>query len=185
MEFKISGSGTPYIQLENGRFIFSKNTSHPDKGFKYICYCGTETTTTCISSSRAKYKQYAKLTEDVNFTLRTKDFRRDDKKAFPTKAKFLSKISLNFIKNLIIKNVIGDYLPYSSIPFIMEQVNMDNEMDSWDDDPDVDENDDDDEIEEKPVTKTKLKKGYGKRQKPLTIKRKITFKGVKPLKKGK
>lgn len=185
MEFKISDSGTPYIQLDSGRLIFSKNTAHPNKGYKYVCYCGTETATTCISSARAKIKRYAKVVEDVNFTLRVKDFRRDDKKAFPTKFNVISKISQNFIKNLITKNVVGEHLPFHVIPYIMEQVNMEDETDGWDYDPDIDDSDDDEEETESYIPKTKLTKGKGNRKKSLKIKRNVTFKNVKSIKKGK
>ncbi len=183
MKFEFSKSGTPFIQLDAGKLIFSKSTADPIKGYKYICYCGTETTSVCVSSARAKNKKYHKITEDINFTVRLKDFRRDNKKAFPRKVKVISKISLNFIKNLITKNVIDEHLPFDVIPYIKDQVNIDDETDTWNDDPDLDEENELDDFE--PATKTVLAKGRGKRKKSLKIKRNVTFKNVSPGKKGK
>ena len=56
MEFVTTDSGRHTIQFDNGKLIFSKITADRDKGYKYICYTGTNTTTTCVSSAKAKRK---------------------------------------------------------------------------------------------------------------------------------
>jgi hypothetical protein len=38
LEFKYSKHGSAYIDLGEGQLVFSKITSHPDKGYKYIAY---------------------------------------------------------------------------------------------------------------------------------------------------
>jgi len=39
IQFKESDSGIPIIELgEYGRLVFSRITSHPHKGYKYLCY---------------------------------------------------------------------------------------------------------------------------------------------------
>jgi len=38
LEFKYSESGLPYIDLGDGQLVFSRITSHPDKGYRYMAY---------------------------------------------------------------------------------------------------------------------------------------------------
>lgn len=39
INLRYSDAGTPYIEIGDlGSFIFSKITSHPDKGYKYMCF---------------------------------------------------------------------------------------------------------------------------------------------------
>ncbi len=186
MEFVTTENGRHTIQFDTGYLLFSSLTAHRDKGYKYMCYAGSDTTTTCVSSARAKRKRYAKVVENVNFTVRIKDLKRNDTAAFPKGV--VSKISLSFLKKLIIENCEGDYLPFSKIPIISKAINdIEVETDDWEDDPDIDDNWDDDEVEVKP--KKSLKKGvkHGKKRK-LSIKPKVSLKRVKrkkPLKKGK
>jgi hypothetical protein len=186
MEFVTTENGRHTIQFENGYMIFSRITADIDSGYKYIVYSGTNTTTTCVSSSRAKKKRYVKIVDGENFTVRVKDLRRDDKSAFPKN--IISKISLSFLKKLIMKNVKGDYLPFSKMMIISKAINdLEIDSDNWDDDPDIDDNWDDDEHEVKKSKKT-LKKGvkHGKKRK-LKIKQKVSLKKVKKkktLKKG-
>jgi hypothetical protein len=186
MEFVTTERGRHTIQFENGYMIFSRITADIDRGYKYIVYSGTNTTTTCVSSSRAKKKRYVKIIEGENFTVRVKDLRRDDKSAFPKN--IVSKISLSFLKKLIMENIEGDYLPFSKIPIISKAINdLESDSDTWDNDPDIDDNWDDDENEVKP--KKTLKKGvkHGKKRK-LGVRQKVSLKRVKKkktLKKGK
>lgn len=176
MEFITTENGRHIIQFDNGRLIFSRITADRDLGYKYICYAGSDTTTTCVSSARAKKKRYAKVVENINFTVRTKDFRRNDKSAF--KKDIISKISLSFLKKLITDNCEGDYLPYNKIPIISKAINdMEMDSDSWDDDPDIDDNWDD-EDETKEVKKT-LKKVKHIKKRKLAIKPKVSLKRVK------
>lgn len=183
---KISKNGTPYIELNNGRFIFSRSTAMPDKGYKYLCYVGTDTTSVCLSGAKAKRKRYANVVEDVNFTVRLRDFRRDDTKAFPKKKikGQISDISLNWFKKLIMSFIVDDYVPFRAIPEIMTQINWEDDTDAWDEDPDIDDSDDDFEDDE-PETKRPLAKtvGIGKKGRKLKVKVNPKFK-IK-MKKGK
>jgi len=185
MEFITTDSGRHTIQFENGRLIFSKLTADQDKGYKYICYAGSNTTTTCVSSARAKKKRYARIEEQINFTVRVKDMKRNDKSAF--KKNVISKISLAFLKKLIKDNCEGDYLPFRKIPLIAKAINdLEKDTDGWDNDPDIDDNWDDDPDEVKPKKKPLKKVGSKKRK--FAIKPKVSLKRVKrkkPLKKGK
>ena len=176
MEFVTTENGRHTIQFENGYMIFSTITADYDRGYKYIVYSGTNTTTTCVSSARAKRKRYVKIVDGENFTVRVKDLRRDDKSAFPKK--IISKISLSFLKKLIMENCEGDYLPFSKMMIISKAINdLESDSDTWDNDPDIDDNWDDDEDEvRKP--KKKLKSGGGKKRK-LKIKPKVSLKKVK------
>lgn len=180
MEFVTTDSGRHTIQFDNGRLIFSTITADRDKGYKYICYAGTDTTTTCVSSAKAKKKRYARVEEKVNFTIRVKDFKRSDTGAF--KKGIISKISLSFLKKLIIENCEGDYLPFSKIPTIAVAINdLEKDTDSWDNDPDIDDGDWDDDKEEKSPKKS-LKKVVGGPKRKLSIKPKVAMKRVKPKK---
>jgi len=186
MEFVTTDSGRHTIQFDNGRLIFSKITADSDKGYKYICYAGVDTTTTCISSAKAKKKKYAKVEEKINFTVRVKDFKRSDTSSF--KKGIISKISLSFLKKLIIQNCEGDYLPFSKIPTIAIAINnLEKDTDSWEDDPEIDDGDWDDDEEEK-TQKRSLKKVVGGTKRKFAIKPKVSLKKVitkKSLKKGK
>lgn len=187
MEFVTTDSGRHTIEFEDGRLIFSRITAHEDRGYKYICYAGVDTTTICVSSARAKKKRFAQTVENINFTVRVKDMRRNDKSAF--RKNIISKISLSFLKKLIAENCEGDYLPFSKIPIISKAINdLEKDSDSCDDDPDIDDNWDDDEDELKPTKKTLKKVKVGGKKRKLKIKRKVSLKKVKrkkPLKKGK
>ncbi len=175
MEFVTTENGRHTIQFENGKLIFSRITADPDRGYKYIVYSGRSTTTTCVSSSRAKRKRYTDIVESQNFTVRVKDLKRDDKSGFPKK--IISKISLNFLKKLIQDNINGEYLPYSKMELISKGINdLEKASDSLDNDPDIDDNWDYDEQESKP--KKTLKKSNGKKRK-LKIKPKVSLKKVK------
>jgi hypothetical protein len=171
MEMKISENGTPYIQLKNGRFIFSRITAHPDKGFKYLCFVGTDTTSVCVSSAKAKHKKYSDIVEDVAFTVRLSDFRRSDADGFPKKKikGQISNISLNWIKKLISERINDEFLPYKAIPDIMTSINYEDETDEWNEDPDIDDEEDDLEDLEEEV-KRPLKKGNGNRGRKLKVK---------------
>jgi len=186
MEFVTTETGRHTIQFEKGYLIFSRITADSDRGYKYIVYSGTNTTTTCVSSARAKKKRYTKIIDSENFTVRVKDLRRDDKSAFPKN--IISKISLSFLKKLIMKNIEGDYLPFSKMMIISKAINdLEKDTDSWDNDPDIDDNWDDDEVEVKKPKKTLKKRKHGKKRK-LKIKQKVSLKKVKKkktLKKGK
>lgn len=172
MQIKISEKGTPYIDLERGRFIFSRNTAHPIKGYKFMCYVGSDTKSVCVSSAKAKVKKYSKVVEDIAFTVRLKDFRRSNDLAFPKKEKVISNISLNYLKKIVNQNMIDEFLPFESIPKIMQILMIENDSDEWDDDPTLEE-----EEEEEEVEKRNLKKSNGiKRGKPLKIKVKPKFK---------
>lgn len=177
---KISTLGTPYIQLESGRFIFSRSTSDSVKGYKYLCYVGVDSKTVCISGSRAKYKRYSDVSEDVNFTVRLRDFRRDDKKAFPKKKikGQISDISLNWMKKLIMGHLNDEYVPFRAIPDIMTQINFEDETDTFDEDPTVDDFDEDDFEDIEPEVKRPLSKtvGIGKKGRKLKVKVKPNFK---------
>lgn len=187
MEFVTTESGRHTIRFDNGYLIFSKITADHDKGYKYMCYAGSDTTTTCVSSARAKKKRYAKIVEAVNFTVRIKDMKRNDKSAF--KKNVISKISLSFLKKLMAEHCEGDYLPFSKIPMIARAINdLEKDTDSWDDDPDIDDNwDDEDEV--KPIKKPLKKVINGGKKRKLKVKQKVSLKRVirkKPLiKKGK
>jgi len=187
MEFVTTESGRHTIRFENGYLIFSKITADYEKGYKYLCYAGSDTTTTCVSSARAKKKRYAKIVEAVNFTVRIKDMKRNDKSAF--KKNVISKISLSFLKKLMAEHCEGDYLPYSKIPIIAKSINdLEKDTDSWDDDPDIDDNwDDEDEV--KPIKKPLKKVNFSGKKRKLKVKQKVSLKRVirkKPLiKKGK
>ena len=185
MEFVTTDRGKHTIQFENGMLIFSTLTADRDMGYKYIVYSGTNTTTTCVSSAKAKRKKYAEIVEQEAFTVRVKDLKRSDTSAFPKG--IVSKISLSFLKKLIKDNIEGEHLPFHKMPMIAKAINdLEKDTDSWDDDPDIDDDWDDDEV--KPIKKP-LKKviGGGKKRK-LTLKPKVSLKRVKPkksLKKGK
>jgi hypothetical protein len=187
MEFVTTESGRHTIQFENGYLIFSKITADHDKGYKYLCYAGSDTTTTCVSSSRAKKKRFAQVVEAVNFTVRIRDMKRNDKSAF--RKNVISKISLSFLKKLMVEHCEGDYLPFNKIPTIAKAINdLEKDTDSWDDDPDIDDNwDDEDEV--KPIKKPLKKVEFSGKKRKLKVKQKVSLKRVtrkKPLiKKGK
>lgn len=187
MEFVTTKNGRHTIQFENGYMIFSRITADRDKGYKYIVYSGSNTTTTCVSSSRAKKKRYTKIVENENFTVRVKDLRRDDKSAFPKN--IVSKISLSFLKKLIMDNVENEYLPFSKIPIISKAINdLEIDSDTWDNDPDIDDNWDDDPDDKVQKPKNNLKKRKHGKKRKLTIKPKVSMKRVKKkktIKKGK
>jgi len=188
MEFVTTDSGRHTIRFENGYLIFSKITAHNDKGYKYLCYAGSDTTTTCVSSARAKKKRYARIVEPVNFTVRIRDLKRNDKSAF--RKNVISKISLSFLKKLMAEHCEGDYLPFSKISTIAKAINdLEKDTDSWDDDPDIDDNWDDDDEEVKPIKKPLKKVKFSGKKRKLKVKQKVSLKRVnrkKPLiKKGK
>jgi hypothetical protein len=175
MEFITTEKGRHTIQFDNGMLIFSRITAHPEKGYKYIVYTGTNTTSVCVSSARAKRKKYTKIIENENFTVRVKDFKRDDKKGFPKN--IISKISLSFLKKIIKENINGEYLPFSKISVIAKAINeLEKETDKWDDDPDIDDNWDDDEDEEPKKSLKRVKNG---KKRNLSIKPKVSLKKVK------
>jgi DNA polymerase elongation subunit (family B) len=180
MEFITTDSGRHTIRFDSGYLMFSNITADRDKGYKYMCYAGADTKTTCVSSAKAKKKKYARIVENVNFTVRVKDLKRNDKSAFPKNT--ISKISLSFLKKLIMENCEGEYLPFSKIPIISKAINhIGSDTDDCDDDPDINDNWDDEEEKVKP--KRTLKKGikHGKKRK-LKIKPKVSLKRVKPKK---
>ncbi len=93
MKLEFTQSGTPFVTLTNGKFLFSKLTEN-DEGFKYGCFNGEE-----IQIFNRKNKQI-EVRDVISFTLRLKDFRRND--TFNIKSGVIEKSELNMLKNGII-----------------------------------------------------------------------------------
>lgn len=143
MQILLTGTGTPYIEVDdNTKFVFSSSTAGPE-GYKFMVVSHKKTSTVCISGAKAKKKRYMKKNEDRSFTVRLKDFRRDNERAFPKGV--VSPITLNVVKKLILDEVEGDILPYHKIETLNDNLvrKFDDPTETVDDDPTADESFDD------------------------------------------
>ena len=144
MELVYSKTGIPYIEFGNGRFIFSKMTKHPIKGYKYFTFVGSSSKEVCVSGARAKRKKYVKEFVPINFTV-DMNFKRDGKKGIPMKAgKIIPTILVSWLKKEIKKYIIDDcYFPEESILKLSDDIKKLNEIEN--DDTEVDDFENDDE----------------------------------------
>ena len=177
MQILLTGSGTPYIEIDdNTNLIFSKSTAN-QKGYKFMVVSHKKTTSVCISGAKAKKKRYVENKEDDSFTVRLADFKRSDTAAF-TKG-VVSPITLKVIKRLV-TNKIGDdgIFPYSAIETLNDELiqAFDDPTEDIDDDPTATESFDNVETVKKPKKTTKVRL----RSKPkVKIKSSIKTKGKK------
>lgn len=169
MRLSYSKSGTPFIDM-NGtdRFIFSKSTADPVRGYKFICFKKRITNTVTISGAKAKRKRTADISEDVNFTLKIQNLKRDGKTGPPKGV--IPSLTMTYLKRLFKKHLKGEYLPHTSIPEIEKEINGETETDQWDDDPTATKSYDN--VEE--VTKVKPKNTTFRKK----IKTKVKFNGI-------
>jgi len=176
MQILFTGSGTPYIEVdESTKLIFSKSTADREKGYKFLVVSSKKVSSVCISGAKAKKKRYMENVEDNSFTVRLKDFKRNDDLGF-TKG-VVSPITLNTIKKLIVKNVDDEgFFSYDNIEPLNNELSLAfNDPDEYvDDDPTADESFDS-------VETVKTKKKVGKitlKSKPkMKIKSSISIKG--------
>lgn len=174
MQILLSSTGTPYIELENGgKLIFSKITADPIRGYRFLCYNNTKTSSVTVSGKNAKRKKTYSVSEDENFTVRLKDFKRDDKKGFPKG--IVDKITLSYLKKKVMDLVDDEgYLPYYRIEDLNDTLVQLDADDDVDFDPTMDE-------EDYEIIKKKPSKTIKSRIKPVKVKSKIKTK----IKKGK
>ena len=139
----------PVIVLDdfNNRMIFSINTEHPEKGFKYLCVNGRTTTTVVTSGAKAKRKRTVKAIEDVAFTVDMNIKRSNG--SLPKNAKDigLTPVMVGYLRKTL-SLLIDDegYFPRENLQTlekILEKVNG-CDTDEWDDDPTATESFDDD-----------------------------------------
>ena len=157
MQLNYSPSGIPLILLENGaRLSFSK-TTETEKGYKYLCFNVVDTKTLTVSGAKAKYTRKAKVSENISFICDMK-FKRDSVSGIPAEAKkFLSPITLGYLKNAFNELTVDGYFPRRNLKLLDEKFKeLDDPSDSIDDDPTATESFDD-VIEKKVKPKKKMK----------------------------
>jgi hypothetical protein len=173
MQILLTGSGTPYIEVdEKTKLIFSKSTADREKGYKFLVVSSKKVSSVCISGAKAKKKRYMENVEDNSFTVRLKDFKRNDDLGF-TKG-VVSPITLNAIKKLIVDKVDDEgFFSYDHIETLNDELAMTfNDPDeNVDDDPTADESFDSVETVRTP------KKKVGK----ITLKSKPKIKITSPI----
>ena len=110
MNLVFSESGIPFIDFGNeNRLIFSNTTKHPDKGYKYMVFAGSDISNVTVSGSRAKKKKVFKEHIPISFTI-DMDFKRDGKKGIPIKAKrIFSKITISWLKKKFSRYIVDGY----------------------------------------------------------------------------
>ena len=180
MELKYSVKGSPYIDLDDGALIFSQITENKEKGFKYLVFQGRQISSICVSGSKAKTKKYARMVEDVGFTI-DMNFKRSSggkESGIPNDARFcLSRISEKILKKMFDKLVVDEYFPRENLPKLgqMLREHWSNETDNWDEDPTADESYDDigEEKETKPVKRKLTMAKKPKRKLTLAKKKSI------------
>ena len=173
MQILLTSTGTPYIEIdENTKLIFSKVTADWEKGYKFLVVSSKKTSSVCISGAKAKKKRYVENVEDNSFTVRLKDFKRNDDLGF-TKG-VVSPITLNTIKKLVVDKVDDEgYLHFDKIGELNDELHQAfTDPDEYvDDDPTADESFDSVET----VKKTK------KKSEKITLKRKPKIKITSPI----
>ena len=162
MELKYSGTGTPYIDLDNGMLIFSK-TTETEKGFTYLVLRSKQVSSICVSGAKAKRKKYVNMQEDIGYTF-DMNLKKDSggkKTGIPRDARFcFSKLTENVLKKILNKLTTDGYFPRERLHDLSEALESyyGSETDDWDDDPTATESYDDigENGEEKKPPKRKL-----------------------------
>lgn len=147
MKLNYSLKGTPYIEFDDeNRLIFSSINKNYN-GYKYLVFSGKTTVTVEVSSGRGKKgKKKANIVDDVSFTstMLLDKIPRDAKGN-----KYLSKINIGIIKNMIGKYITKDNIfPDSKIKLLEDDINSIGicDEDYLDEDPNGYIEDEDDDI---------------------------------------
>ena len=184
MELKYSGSGTPYIDLDDGALIFSKITEDVERGYKFLVFNGRQVNSVCVSGAKAKNKKYSKIVEDVGFTIDMNFKRKASGKEYgiPNDARFcFSKISEKILKKMFDDLVVDGYFPRENVSKLgqMLRERFSDDTDTWDDDPTATESYDDIGEKKEKSVKKKIKMTKKPRRKLTMAKKKSIIKGKK------
>lgn len=127
IEFKTSKSGLTFIDLDDmGKLIFSRLTSHPEKGYKYLCFTHEYIDVIPIKNTTGKRKTINVPTND-SYTVNIKLERKT--KSGNTKAVGLPHNTLpGRMKDYLKKNIIpllddDGYLSYRKIDILKRKIN--------------------------------------------------------------
>lgn len=138
MELKYSVKGIPYLLLdENNKLIFSQTTSN-SKGYKWLIFSGTSTTTETVSAGKGvkKTKKKISVTEPIStainmtFTGLTKTTKNANI--------FLTKKYMDGLRRIFEPYIDGDVFPFSNIEKFEKDINtlsMTKPEDLMDEDP--------------------------------------------------
>lgn len=138
MELKYSVKGVPYLALDDdNKLIFSQTTSN-SKGYKWLIFSGTGTTTETISAGKGAKKTKRKITVtepistaiNMNFTGLTKTTKNANT--------FLTKKYMDGLRRIFEPYIDGDIFPYSNIEKFEKDINTLNMVkpeDLMEDDP--------------------------------------------------
>lgn len=120
IEFKESDGGVPIIELgEYGRLQFSKITSHPDKGYKYLCYMNNYVDTVSIKG-QDRSKTLSIPTNDSYTTNMKLERNARLKKGLPYGT--IPQRLKDYLKKTLRKYLNDGYFPYFCIQELKDEI---------------------------------------------------------------
>lgn len=130
IQFKYSNKGTPYIQIGYmGKLIFSKITSHPEKGYKFMCFSHQYIDNISIKNTTGKRK-IVKVPTNESYT--TNMYLQRESKNGNKKPKGLPHNTLpgrmkDYLKK-IFNSLLDEegYLPYEKIDILKKKIHNKN-----------------------------------------------------------
>jgi len=126
IQFKKSTQGTPYIEIGDlGKFIFSKITSHSEKGYKYMCFSHNYMDVISTKNTNGKRKTYS-IPANNSYTVNMKlerESKNGSKKAVGLPHNTIPGRMKDFLKKTL-KPLLDDegYISYSKLDILKSKI---------------------------------------------------------------
>ena len=126
IQFKESTGGTPYIEIGDlGKLIFSKITSHPDKGYKFMCFSHEYIDIIATKNTNGNRKTYSVPTSNsytINMQLE-RESKNGNKKALGLPHNTLPGRMKDYLKK-VFKPLLDEegFLPYCEIETLKKKM---------------------------------------------------------------